>query len=154
MVGQSLNSQCVRVDEADHPVAVEVVVKTTLARFQGQARSRYSADAWDEVAVTIGIPDRILIVARNLPGNLISACRLFRANRRPGVKLTRDNGRAGKFQHGARPAAVMKIKIIRNLRQAGRPIRLDHCGMNADHAVAVEVLMETAFSRFKGKARS
>ena len=43
----------------------------------------------DEVAAAVGGPDRILIGARDLPGNLIAGCRLLRADRRPAAKLTR-----------------------------------------------------------------
>ena len=56
--------------------------------------------ARDVVAVAVGVPDRILIGARDLPGNLVSACRLLRADRRPGTKLSRHNVRTTIFQRG------------------------------------------------------
>ena len=56
----------------------------------------------------------------DLPGNLIAGCRLLRADRRPGAKLTRHNVRAAIFQLGAGPSAVIKEKIVPDLDQAGR----------------------------------
>src|SRR5260370_144151 len=80
-----------------------------------------------EIAAAVGIPRRVLIGPRILPGHFVAACRLLRPYRRPGAKLTRDHGRASIFQLGARPATVaVKIKIIANLDQAGRSQRLDN----------------------------
>ena len=106
------------------------------------------------VAAAVGVPDRVLIGARDLPGNLIPGCRLLRADRRPGAKLTRHIIRAGIFQRGARSAAVVKEKMIPNLGQAGRSIGLDHRRGRTDQPVAVQVLVETGLERFQRRARS
>ena len=75
-----------------------------LERFQRSAGSRHVRDIGEIIAAAVGGPDRILIGARDLPGNLIAGCRLLRADRRPGAKLTRHNGRASVFQRGTRRA--------------------------------------------------
>ena len=43
-----------------------------------------------------------------------------------GTKLTRHIVLAPEFQRGTGASAVIKIKMIANLGQAGRAIRLDH----------------------------
>ena len=109
------------------------------------------------VAVAVGVPDRILIGPRHLPGNLIPACRLLRANRRPATKLPRHNVRAGIFQLGARSACdAIKEKIVPNLDQAGRAkdsITVV-AGRNTDHPIAVQVLVETGLERLQRCAGS
>ena len=51
------------------------------------AAARHNADIRDVVAVVVGGPHRILISARDLPGDLIAGRRLLRANRRPGAAM-------------------------------------------------------------------
>src|SRR6266849_4923322 len=127
-------------------------METGLKRFQRRASSRNNADRiCDVVAIAVGIPNRILIGARDLPGHLIPGCRLLRPYRRPGAKLTRYNWRAAIFQLRASPAAdAIEKEILANLGQAGLSERLDHSGgggRNADHSVAIEVLVETDLQR-------
>ena len=78
------------------------------------------------IAVAVGGPDRILIGARDLPGNFIAACRLLRADRRPGAKLTATTAAPPNFSAGPDPPLLSKIIIVSDLGQAGRSIRLDH----------------------------
>ena len=86
---------------ADHPVAIEILVEAVLQRFQRSAGSRHVADVREIFAVAVGGPDRIGVGARDLPGDLIAGCRLLRADRRPGAELAGRNGRTAKFQLGA-----------------------------------------------------
>ena len=104
------------------PVAIEVLVEAALDGLQRSARSRSSADDIGRViAVVVGGPDRILIGAHDLPGHLISAGRLLRADRHDrGTKLTRHIVRALEFQRGTGASAVIKIKMVADLGQAGR----------------------------------
>ena len=92
---------------------------------------------------------------RATAGHLVPARGLFRADERPGAELTRDHRRAAIFELGSGPAAdAVEVEISANLDQAGRTERLDHRGGNADHAVAIEVLVETRLQRFQRAAGS
>src|SRR5262249_55814778 len=103
---------------------------------------RHSADdTCDVVAAAVGVPNRILISGRDLPGNLIAAGRLLRTNRRPPAKLTRHNVRPAIFQRRARAAAVVKEKMVPNLCQVRRSVRLDHRRWMINQSVAVQVLV-------------
>ena len=53
------------------------------------------------------------------------------------------------LQRRARTRAVIKIKLITNLGQTGRAIRLDHGRDNTDLPVTIQVLMEAALKRFQ-----
>src|SRR5262249_15333626 len=99
----------------------------------------------DVVAAAVGGPGRVLIGARDLPGNLIAAGRLLRADRRPAAGLTHHYVRTANFQQLARSAAVVKEKMIPNLGQPGRAIRLDQRRGRTDQSVAVYVLVEAPF---------
>ena len=71
----------------------------------------------------------ILIGACHLPGHLIPARRLLRANRHPGpplAKLTGHNRRPAIAQLNRRPAIRMKKIVAPILNQAGRSECLDH----------------------------
>src|SRR5258708_6569867 len=69
---------------ADHAIAIQVLVEAGLQRFQCGAGSRHDADGVrDAVAAAVGIPHRVLIGARVLPGHFVAACRLLRAVRSP-----------------------------------------------------------------------
>ena len=64
-------------------------------------RARHRLRRRNEVAVAVGVPDRIL-AGSVLPGHLIAGCRLLGADRRPATtKLTRNNIRAAIFERGA-----------------------------------------------------
>src|SRR5207237_1043075 len=93
-----------------------------------------------------------------LPGHIVAARSLFRADRRPATKLTARNSRAAVFQFLASAAAdAVKIENVANLDQAGRSKRLDGCRRQrrqADYAVAVHVLMESGLHRFQRGAAS
>ena len=64
----------------------------------------------DEVAAAVGIPDRILIGAGDLPGNLVAARRLLRADRRPGAELPRHNAAPPYFSSGPVPLLMLSRK--------------------------------------------
>src|SRR5260221_5204884 len=69
---------------ADYAIAIQVLVEAGLQRFQCGAGSRHDADGVrDAVAAAVGIPHRVLIGARVLPGHFVAACRLLRAVRSP-----------------------------------------------------------------------
>src|SRR5882757_4116018 len=73
----------------DCSVAIQVLVKTSLERFQCIARPGYDSPCpvGDHVAAAVGIPDRVLIEARQMQGNFISATGLFRSGKRPAAEL-------------------------------------------------------------------
>ena len=74
-------------------------METSLQRVQRGAASRHSTENICEgVAVTVGVPDRVLIGAAILPGNLVAARRLLRANRRPSAELSAHIVRPAVFQ--------------------------------------------------------
>ena len=83
-----------RRDKPDLPVAIEILMKAGLKRFQRRAGARHlahTADIGDVVAVVVGIPRRVLTGARVLPGDLIAARRLLRTDRRPGCQTDRPH---------------------------------------------------------------
>src|SRR5262245_21374338 len=124
------------------PVSVQVLLEAGLERLEGKVIARHNADSIrGVVAATVGVPNRVLVGASILPRNLVPACRLLRADRRPGATLT-NKVRAAKFERRARAAAVVKEKMIPNLGQVGRSIRLDHCRGRPDLPVVVQVLVE------------
>ena len=94
------------------------------------------------VAVAVGAPDRILISAGSLPGNVIAACRLHRADRRPAAKLARRNIRTVIFQRRA-GSIVLKINnsFPTSVRLVDPSVRITVVA--TDRSVAVQVLVET-----------
>src|SRR6185369_13688890 len=94
------------------------------------------------VAVAVGVPDRILINAGELPGNLIPASRLLGADRRPAKKIAGDNLRPGKFHRGAHPSAdAIQEKSSPHRDQAGRAGRLDfRCHRSNSSVTKLQVL--------------
>ena len=129
-------------------------MESGLQRFQCRANAGYHPDdIGDVVAIAVGAPHRVLIGARDLPGDVVASCRLLRTDRGPAAELTRYNGRAAIFQLGASPAAVEK-KTISNLGQTCRSERLNHGVRNADRAVAVQVLMESGLQRLQCRANA
>src|SRR5207302_970780 len=104
-----------------------------------------------EIATTVSIPDRKLIGTGVLQGDFVAACRLLCSNRRIRIELPHHNVSACIFQRRAGPAAdaIEKI-IIADLDQADRSKRLDNesgGGGNADHAIAVQILVEAGLQR-------
>src|SRR5262249_58829008 len=81
-----------------------------------------------------------------LPRNVVSACRLHRANRRPGTELAlRDSG-AAEFEF--RPGATVVEKIISaELTTDCQSIDLNNCCLLPDDPVAVEILVEDRLER-------
>src|ERR1700722_3534603 len=74
--------------DTDHAVSVQVLAKSGLDRFERGAGSRHESEKMREVvAVAVGSPDSIFIGAWNLPGNVISARCLHRADRQEAAKL-------------------------------------------------------------------
>ena len=110
--------------ETDHAVAVQVLLEDRLQRLQCGACSRYGAAGQISfvVAVAVGAPHRVLAGTGILPGNVIAARRLNRADRRPRAKLTGGNVGAFIFQRRTRSAAAVQIIVVRNLGQAGGSI--------------------------------
>ena len=56
------------------------------------------------------------------------------------------------LQRRARARAAIKIKLVANLGQTGRAIRLDHRRDHTDLPVTIQILMETALKRFQCNA--
>src|SRR6516165_10345092 len=113
------------------------------------------------IATIVRVPHRILIGAGHLPGYLIPARRLLRANRHPVaaklVKLTVYNRRPAIAQFDRRPAIRMKKIVAPTLNQAGVSECLDYRRgrrWRADKTVAVQILLETGLERFQRGARS
>src|SRR6516162_10212156 len=81
------------------------------------------------IATIVRVPHRILIGAGHLPGYLIPARGLLRANRHPVaaklVKLTVYNRRPTIAQFDRRPAIRIKKIVAPTLNQAGRSECLD-----------------------------
>ena len=112
--------------KADYAVAVQILVEGGLQRFQSSAASRHNAnDIGEVVAAAVGVPDRVLIAARHLPGHVVTTCCLFRADGRPGPILAGYNGHAAILQFRAGPTSEKK-EIASDLRQAGRSKRFNH----------------------------
>ena len=110
---------------------------------QRRAAARYRAkDTGNIIAVIVDVPDRVLIGAAILPGNLIAGCRLLRADRRPSAELSQRVIGATIFQRGTRARAVKKEIRGANLGQAGRASRFDHRRGYTNHPVAVQILVE------------
>src|SRR5437870_1830979 len=63
---------------------------------QRRAAARHDAGGGLVVAAAVGVPDGVLIGPRDLPGNLVTARRLLRADRRPRARLARHEGRTEK----------------------------------------------------------
>src|SRR5260370_4291165 len=80
-----------------------------------------------EIAAAVGIPRRVLIGPRILPGHFVAACRLLRPYRRPGAKIASAHV-CTRVTHECRmPASASdKIKIIGDIEQAARSQRLRH----------------------------
>src|SRR5437016_1073460 len=97
-------------------------MESGLQRFQRGAASRPDGDKIREVvAAATGAPHRVLIGAGHLPGHIVAAGSLFRADRRPATKLAGRNSRTAVSQslHNALPISI-KIENVANLDQAGR----------------------------------
>src|SRR5215831_15029697 len=89
-----------RRDKPDMAVAIEILIETRLERLHRRARARHPAhvaNIGDVVAVGVGIPGSV-VTARILPGDLITARRLLRSDRRPGAKITGHKIRPAKLQ--------------------------------------------------------
>ena len=81
----------------EHAVAIQILVKGSLQRFQRRAGSRQVVIGC-EVAVAVGIPDRKQIGAGVLKSNLVAARRLLHADRCLRSELSRNNGHPAIFQ--------------------------------------------------------
>src|SRR5436305_14733210 len=97
-------------------------MESGLQRFQRGAASRPDGDKIREVvAAAIGAPHRVLIGAGHLPGHIVAAGSLFRADRRPATKLAGRNSRTAVFQD--RKSVVEGESVIvnvANIDQDGR----------------------------------
>src|ERR1700730_6021314 len=91
---------------SDHAIAIEILVESIFGRFQRSAGPRYDRAHRDEVAAAVGIPDDILVAATELPGYLVSAGYLLRADGSPSAMLPGQNGGTGIFQLGPGSRAV------------------------------------------------
>src|SRR5438270_13003835 len=101
-----------------------------LKGLQGGTASRHHPDnVRDVVAVTVGIPDGILVGARDLPGNIIAARRLLGADWHKPSELTGHSRGAGILQFRARgPRPRVEEIVATTLHQTGRTKRLNHRG--------------------------
>src|SRR5438105_4253989 len=80
---------------ADHTISVEVLVEARLDVFEHSAAARNAGDAaGDPVAGAVGVPDKILVLARKLPGDFVAGSCLLRADFRPASRLPSHNGSA------------------------------------------------------------
>ena len=61
------------------------------------------------VAVAVCGPDRVLAVSGILPGHVIAARCLYRADRRPGAKLAARHVGALIFQRGTRSISAIEV---------------------------------------------
>src|SRR5437764_244258 len=103
----------------------------------------------DDATGTISVPDRVVTRGSVFPRDFIAARGLLSADWRPGG-LACDHIDTAQFQRRTRSAAVaLEIIVISNLVHFGRYKRLNDrrrrtpAGGNTDHAVAIQILMET-----------
>src|SRR6516164_6305057 len=103
------------------------------------------------IATIVRVPHRILIGAGHLPGYLIPARGLLRANRHPVaaklVKLTVYNRRPTIAQFDRRPAIRIKKIVAPTLNQAGRSECLDRGEHIAAHLESSRSLLFDVSSR-------
>ena len=71
-------------------IAIQILLEARLQRSQRIAGTRHNAPGavGNDVAVSIGVPDRVLIRAGQMQSNLVPARYLFRSDERPGAVLT------------------------------------------------------------------
>ena len=135
---------------ADHPVAVQVLLEARLQRSEGVARpgDDPAGAVGDHVAVGVGIPDRVLIGARQMQRDFIAAADLLRADERPGAVFACGNRRTGVLQQRTRSSTDRIQKIVAShLGQRRRTDCLDDDGVGggagqviqADCSIAGEV---------------
>src|SRR5438067_44942 len=112
---------------ADHTISVEGLVEARLDVVEHSAAARIAGDgAGDPVAGAVGVPDKILVLARKLPGDFVAGSCLLRADCRPASRLPSHNGSAVVPELRASAASnIVKIKVVANLDQSGRTQRLD-----------------------------
>ncbi len=72
------------------PVAIQVLMEAGLERFQARAATGHNSGNRKLIAVVVRGPDKKLIGAPMLPGNLIAGRRLLSTDRRPWIELTRN----------------------------------------------------------------
>ena len=80
------------------------------------------------IAAAVGSPHGVLVGAAVLPGDLIAAPRLLRAERRPRAELAGRDRRTAEFQLRARRATdgiQIIVIVVRGPNEAGRSRRLD-----------------------------
>ena len=146
--------------QTDRAVAVQVLVETGLERLQRGARSRHGSQKYSRgncryCRWTTPYTDRRLSSSRPPHTRSPSAPRQSAPSL---AKLTGHNRRPAIAQLNRRPAIRIKKIVAPNLNQAGRSECLDHrrgrrC-RRTDHAVAVQVLVETGLERLQRGARS
>src|SRR5262245_27904013 len=128
---------------AGRAVSVEVLLEHRLQRLKPILRPRHGARADVEaVAVAVDVPDEVLVGAAVLPDNLVAAADLLHPDWRPGAELAGDNVGAGVLQGPAAARATTQLKLTDHLLQTRRAPCLDQRRLQADRAVAVEVLLE------------
>src|SRR5260370_1407552 len=122
---------------------------------QRGAASRHDAGGGLVVAAAVGVPDGVLIGSRDLPGNLVAAGRLLRADRRPRTRLTRHEGRTEKAQLRARRSTDrIQYIIIRRLKQAGRSSCPELRRVAAARSCSTEQPVETRKGELQRRAAS
>ena len=118
-------------------------------RLRVPAGAGHDATQREEIAAAVDVPREILVGGAVLPGDLIPACRLLRADRNPGAELARRDGHAAVAQlDGRRPAIVHEVGV-RDLGQCGRAGGLDGRRGYTGRPVAVEILAESRLEGFE-----
>src|SRR5438105_13949647 len=106
---------------ADHTISVEVLRSEERRVGKDSAAARNAGDgARDPVAGAVGVPDKILVLARKLPGDFVAGSSLLRADCRPASRLPSHNGSAVVPELRARAASNrIKEEIVGDLHQGG-----------------------------------
>src|SRR2546423_717506 len=137
---------------ADRSVAVQVLMKTGLQRFQRRAAGGLESIGV-VAAAAVGITARSLIANCKFRGHLIAASCLLHGNghRRSDLPnffflMIRRPPRSAPFPY------MTLFRSVIGLDQAGRSQCLDDGAGNPDRSIAVQVLLKTRLQRFQRRA--
>ena len=99
----------------DPAVAVEVLVETGFEQLRTQSCFRTPRGLREEIAAAVGVQHEVLIGAAVLPGDLIAAGRLLRADRHPRPELAHRDRRAGHLQLRTGGGRGIEKIVVRDL---------------------------------------